>query len=109
MFLQFEGQEGQLAYAASKGAVRAMTLPMARDLARFGIRVNTIAPALFVSPMMEHMSEVVKQSLTRDLVFPKRFGHPDEFAHMVKYLIEATYVNGETHRLSGAGRMSARL
>jgi NAD(P)-dependent dehydrogenase (short-subunit alcohol dehydrogenase family) len=86
-----------------------MTLPMARDLARFGIRVNTIAPALFVSPMMMQMPEKVRQALSRDLVFPNRFGHPEEFAHMVRYLIEATYVNGENYRLSGAGRMGPRL
>jgi len=86
-----------------------MTLPMARDLGRFGIRVNTIAPALFVSPMTEKMSDQVKQSLQRDLVFPKRFGHVEEFAQMVKFLIEATYVNGENHRLSGASRMAGKL
>ncbi|KIM31976.1 hypothetical protein M408DRAFT_327355 [Serendipita vermifera MAFF 305830] len=105
----FEGQQGQVAYAASKGAIRSMTLPMARDLGRFGVRVNTIAPSLFVSPMTEKMSAKVKGSLERDLVFPKRFGETGEFAHMVKYLIEATYVNGETYRLSGGARMPGRL
>ncbi|CCA67146.1 probable 3-hydroxyacyl-CoA dehydrogenase [Serendipita indica DSM 11827] len=105
----FEGQQGQVAYAASKGAVRAMTLPMARDLGRFGIRVNTIAPSLFISPMTERMSEKVHKSLERELVFPRRFGEPEEFAHTCKMVIESTYLNGETIRLSGGARMPGRL
>jgi len=105
----FEGQQGQVAYAASKGAIRSMTLPMARDLGRYGVRVNTIAPSLFVSPMTERMSDKVKKSLEKDLVFPRRFGETHEFAEMVKFLIESTYVNGETFRLSAGGRMPGRL
>ena len=106
---QFEGQPGQVAYAASKGAVRSMTLPMARDLGRFGIRVVTIAPSLFVSPMTDRMSPKVKESLIRDVVFPKRFGETYEFADMVRWLIESTYVNGEVFRLSAGGRMPGKL
>lgn len=86
-----------------------MTLPMARDLGRYGVRVNTIAPSLFVSPMTDRMSEKVKQTLIRDVVFPMRFGETKEFADMVHYLIEASYVNGETFRLSAGGRMPGRL
>jgi len=106
---QFEGQPGQVAYSASKGAVRSMTLPMARDLGRFGIRVVTIAPSLFVSPMTERMSPKVKDSLIRDVVFPKRFGETHEFADMVLWLIESTYANGEVFRLSAGGRMPGKL
>ena len=107
--LQFEGQPGQVAYAASKGAIRSMTLPMARDLGRFGIRVATIAPSLFVSPMTDRMSPKVKDSLVRDIVFPKRFGETHEFADMVLWLIQSTYVNGEVFRLSAGGRMPGKL
>ncbi|KAG8815901.1 hypothetical protein FRC19_000687 [Serendipita sp. 401] len=105
----YEGQQGQVAYAASKGAIRSMTLPMARDLGRFGVRVNTIAPSLIVSPMTNNMSEKVKNSLQRDIAFPRRFGEPEEFAQSVKFLIESTYMNGETIRLSAGGRMPGRL
>lgn len=105
----FEGQEGQTAYAASKGAIRSMTLPMARDLGRYGIRVNTIAPGLFTTPMTKHMSDRVKGSIFREVVFPKRPGEAHEFAHMVKFLIESTYVNGETYRLSAGTRMPGKL
>ncbi|KAG8833666.1 telomere binding protein [Serendipita sp. 399] len=105
----FEGQQGQVAYAASKGAIRSMTLPMARDLGRFGVRVNTIAPSLIISPMTNNMSEKVKNSLQREIVFPKRFGEPEEFAHTARFLIESTYMNGETVRLSAGGRMPGRL
>ena len=107
--LQFEGQPGQVAYAGSKGAIRSMTLPMARDLGRFGIRVVSIAPSLFVSPMTDRMSPKVKDSLTREVVFPKRFGETHEFADMVLWLIQSTYVNGEVFRLSAGGRMPGKL
>lgn len=107
---QFEGQPGQVAYAASKGAVHSMTLPMARDLGRYGIRVNTIAPSLFMSPMAERMSEKVRKNLIQDVVFPKRFGEAEEFAEMAKFIIEnGTYLNGETYRLTGGSRLSGRL
>ena len=106
---QFEGQPGQVAYAASKGAIRSMTLPMARDLGRFGIRVVTIAPSLFVSPMTDRMTPKVKDSLIRDVVFPKRFGETHEFADMVLWLVQSTYVNGEVFRLSAGGRMPGKL
>ncbi|PVG00940.1 putative 3-hydroxyacyl-CoA dehydrogenase [Serendipita vermifera] len=105
----FEGQQGQVAYAASKGAIRSMTLPMARDLGRYGIRVNTIAPSLFISPMTDKMTDKIKNSLMSEIVFPKRFGQTTEFADMVKFLIEASYVNGEIYRLSAGGRMPAKL
>ena len=106
---QFEGQPGQVAYAASKGAIRSMTLPMARDLGQYGIRVVTIAPSLFVSPMTDRMPSKVKDSLIRDVVFPKRFGETHEFADMVRWLIESMYVNGEVFRLSAGGRMPGKL
>lgn len=86
-----------------------MTLPMARDLGRYGIRVNTIAPSLFVSPMTDKMNEKVKDSLIKDVVFPKRFGETSEFADMALFLIQSSYVNGENFRLSAAGRMPGRL
>jgi 3-hydroxyacyl-CoA dehydrogenase/3-hydroxy-2-methylbutyryl-CoA dehydrogenase len=82
---------------------------MARDLGRYGIRVNTIAPSLFISPMTDKMTDKVKDSLMKEIVFPKRFGQTQEFADMVKFLIEASYVNGETYRLSAGGRMPAKL
>ncbi len=108
-FTQFEGQPGQVAYSATKGALMSMTLPMARDLARHGIRVNTIAPGNFTSAMTDRMPLKTKASLERELMFPRRFGNADEFAHTVKWLIECTYMNGETVRLSGAGRLPGRL
>ncbi len=104
----FEGQIGQSAYAASKGAVAAMTLPLARELARAGIRVNTIAPGIFDTPMMASMSEKVRTSLAEQIPFPSRFGHPEEYASLAKHIIENTVINGETIRIDGAIRMSAR-
>lgn len=82
---------------------------VARDLGRYGIRVNTIAPSLFISPMTERMTEKIKNSLIREVVFPSRFGEAHEFSEMVKFLIESTYVNGETFRLSAGGRMPGKL
>jgi len=105
----FEGQPGQTAYAASKGAVRSMTLPMARDLARYGIRVNTIAPGTFESAMTARMPEKTRASLDKEVVFPRRFGRAEEFAETVRWMIECGYMNGETVRLSGAGRLPGRL
>merc|ERR1711934_721692 len=102
----FEGQKGQAAYAASKGAVVAMALPMARDLAKFGIRVNTICPGTFATPMMAMASEKVSASLLADVVAPKRFGDPEEMAELVVYMISAGYLNAQTIRLDGGIRMS---
>ena len=87
-----------------------MTLPMARDLSRYGIRVVTIAPGVFESKMTAHFPEKTRRSLERDgLVYPRRFGRPEEFARTVRWVLECPYVNGETIRLSGAGRLPARL
>lgn len=107
---QFEGQPGQAAYAASKGALRSMTLPLARDLARHAIRVVDIAPGVFSSSMTDQFTEKTKRSLQRDgLVYPRRFGEPEEFARTVMWVLECPYVNGETIRLSGAGRLPAKM
>jgi NAD(P)-dependent dehydrogenase (short-subunit alcohol dehydrogenase family) len=102
----FEGQKGQVAYAASKGAVVSMALPMARDLARFGIRVNTICPGTMLTPMMVMASDKVKASLLADVVSPKRMGDPAEFAHAAKFLIENSYMNAQVVRCDGGVRMS---
>jgi len=101
----FEGQIGQTAYAASKGGVVAMTLPAARELASLGIRVNTISPGLIATPMLLGMPQEVQDSLVETLLFPKRLGHPEEYASLVLHLIENTLINGETIRLDGALRM----
>ncbi|KAF5342998.1 hypothetical protein D9758_013700 [Tetrapyrgos nigripes] len=105
----FEGQPGQAGYAATKGAIASMTLPLSRDLARHGIRVMTIAPSLFDSKMMERLTDKARNSIEKDLVYPKRFGQPDEFAQTVKWILETLYMNGETIRLSGAGRLPAKM
>jgi len=105
----YEGQTGQTVYSATKGAIRSMTLPMARDLGRYGIRVNTIAPSVFESPMTARMPSKVLNSLSREMVFPNRFGQSIEFAKTVKWMIETPFVNGESYRLSGASRMPARM
>lgn len=105
----FDGQMGQVAYAASKGAVASLTLPLARDLSKYGIRAVTIAPAMFDSAMTKMMSEKVKQSLTKAMEFPKRAGQPEEFAHLVRTSIENSMLNGTVLRLDGAMRMPARL
>ncbi|KAL1668912.1 hypothetical protein GGF50DRAFT_123674 [Schizophyllum commune] len=106
----FEGQPGQTAYSATKGALVGMTLPMARDLARYGVRVATIAPGVFASSMTDAMNAKTQKSLkTEGIVYPQRFGKPEEFAQTVRYILDCPYVNGETIRLSGAGRLPARL
>ncbi|KAK6350308.1 hypothetical protein TWF696_006539 [Orbilia brochopaga] len=105
----FEGQSGQTAYSASKGAVVSMTLPMARDLSKYGIRVLTLAPSMFDSPMTQMMPPKVKESLLRSMEFPKRPGKPHEFSQVVISCIESTMLNGEIIRLDGASRMPARL
>jgi len=104
----FEGQIGQAAYSASKGGVVAMTLPMARELARFGIRVNTIAPGIFWTPMVDGMSPEVQASLAASIPFPSRLGKPDEYADTVGFILGNRYINGETIRLDGAVRMQAK-
>ncbi len=104
----YEGQIGQAAYSASKGGVVGMTLPMARELARFGIRVNTIAPGIFWTPMVDGMPDDVQKSLSASIPFPSRLGQPDEFADLVVYILGNRYLNGETIRLDGAVRLAPR-
>ncbi|AWY01442.1 3-hydroxy-2-methylbutyryl-CoA dehydrogenase [Marinomonas primoryensis] len=104
----FDGQIGQAGYAASKGGVVAMTLPIARELARFGIRVMTIAPGLFKTPMMDVLPEEVQKSLGESVPFPPRLGDPDEFAALAQHIIENSMLNGEVIRLDGAIRMAAK-
>ena len=104
----YEGQIGQAAYAASKGGVVGMTLPMARELARFGIRVNTVAPGVFWTPMVDGMPDEVQQSLAASIPFPPRLGQPREFADLVAYILTNTYLNGETIRLDGATRLAPK-
>ena len=104
----YEGQIGQAAYSASKGGVVGMTLPMARELARFGIRVMTVAPGIFWTPMVDGMSESVQQSLSASIPFPSRLGKPEEFADLVAYILGNTYLNGETIRLDGATRLAPK-
>ncbi|CAB4000902.1 3-hydroxyacyl- dehydrogenase type-2 [Paramuricea clavata] len=101
----FEGQIGQVAYSASKGAVVGMTLPIARDLARHGIRVNTVAPGLFLTPLLEGLPEKVQNALAKSVPFPNRLGDPSDYAHMVAAIIENPMMNGEVVRIDGAIRM----
>lgn len=102
----FEGQIGQTAYAASKGAVASMTLPAARELSSVGVRVVTIAPGLFGTPMLLGMPENVQTSLQQQVPFPKRFGEPTEYAQLVQHIIENPMLNGSVIRLDGAIRMA---
>ena len=104
----FDGQIGQIAYSASKGAIVALTLPMARELASSGIRVVTIAPGLFSTPMMKGLPQEAQDSLGKQTPFPPRLGEPDEFAALVSHILENVMLNGETIRLDGAVRMQAR-
>lgn len=104
----FDGQIGQAAYAASKGGVAALTLPVARELARFGIRVVTIAPGIFETPMMAGFSPEVQDSLGKSVPFPQRLGRPAEFAALVRHICENSMLNGEVIRLDGALRMAPR-
>ena len=103
-----DGQIGQAAYAASKAGVNGMTLPTARELARFGIRVVTIAPGIFDTPMLQGMSEEVRASLGQQIPFPSRLGRPDEYAALVRHVIENEVLNGEVIRLDGAIRMAPK-
>ncbi|TFK69300.1 3-hydroxy-acyl-CoA-dehydrogenase [Pluteus cervinus] len=106
----FEGQPGQTAYSASKGAILSMTLPMARDLSRHAIRVVTIAPGVFDSNMTLGLNQKTRRSLENEgIVYPRRFGQPVEFAQTVRWILECPYVNGETIRLSGGGRLPGKL
>ena len=104
----FEGQVGQAAYAASKAGVNGMTLPIAREFAKLGIRVMTIAPGIFDTPMLQGMSEEIRASLGAQIPFPSRLGRPDEYAALVKHIIENEVLNGEVIRLDGAIRMGAK-
>jgi NAD(P)-dependent dehydrogenase (short-subunit alcohol dehydrogenase family) len=104
----YEGQIGQAAYAASKGGVVALTLPAARELAQFGVRVNAIAPGIFSTPMLRALPEEVQQSLAASVPFPKRLGLPEQYADLVLHMVENRYINGETIRLDGALRMAPR-
>jgi NAD(P)-dependent dehydrogenase (short-subunit alcohol dehydrogenase family) len=104
----FEGQIGQAAYASSKGGVAALTLPAAREFAQFGIRVNAIAPGIFHTPMLFALPEEAQKSLAASVPFPKLLGRPDQFAALVRHIIENTYLNGEVIRLDGALRMAPR-
>lgn len=104
----FDGQMGQAAYASSKAAVAGLTLPMARDLARNAIRVMTIAPGIFETPMLLGMPQEVQDALGQSVPFPSRLGRPDEYAHLVRSIIENMMLNGETIRLDGAIRMAPK-
>jgi NAD(P)-dependent dehydrogenase (short-subunit alcohol dehydrogenase family) len=104
----FDGQIGQVAYAASKGAIAAMTLPMARELSASGIRVMTIAPGIFATPMLTGLPQEVQDSLGTQVPFPPRLGHPDEYAALVAHIMENVMLNGEVIRLDGAIRMAPR-
>lgn len=104
----FEGQVGQAAYAASKGGIVSMALPIARELAPLGIRVNTIAPGLFLTPLMRTLPEDIQISLARSIPFPSRLGEPTEFAALALHMVENAFLNGEVVRLDGALRMAPR-
>ena len=104
----YDGQIGQAAYSASKAGVVGMTLPIARELARYGIRVMTIAPGIFETAMMAGMSDTVRQSLEATVPFPARLGRPDEYAQLVQQIVENAMLNGETIRLDGAIRMAPK-
>ena len=104
----FEGQIGQTAYAASKAGVVGLTLPAARELARFGIRVLAVAPGLVATPLLLGMPEEVQRSLAETIPFPNRFGEPKEFASLVRHMIENPLLNGAVIRLDGALRMGSK-
>lgn len=104
----YEGQIGQAAYSASKGGIVSMTLPAARELAKFGIRVLAIAPGLFLTPMMESFSQEVQDNLAATLPFPSRLGKPDEFGRLVRDIVENPILNGEVIRIDSAVRLAAK-
>ena len=104
----FDGQIGQASYSASKAGVVGMTLPIARDLAQYGIRVMTIAPGLFLTPLLMSLSEEARASLGAQVPFPSRLGDPSEYANLAVHIVENPMLNGETIRLDGAIRMAPR-
>ncbi len=104
----FEGQIGQVAYSATKAAVAGMALPIARELAMFGIRCVAIAPGIFRTPMVAGMSAELQESLGKQIPFPSRLGKPEEFAQLVASIFEQPFINGETIRLDGAIRMQPK-
>jgi NAD(P)-dependent dehydrogenase (short-subunit alcohol dehydrogenase family) len=104
----YDGQIGQAAYAASKGGIAAMTLPVAREMARFGIRVMTIAPGLFLTPLMESLPADAQESLGRQVPFPPRLGDPADYAKLVLSIVDNIMLNGEVIRLDGAIRMAPK-
>jgi NAD(P)-dependent dehydrogenase (short-subunit alcohol dehydrogenase family) len=103
----FDGQTGQAGYAASKGGIVAMTLPIARDLGKRGVRVMTVAPGVFETPLLARAPDEVRDPLIAITQFPKRLGHPDEFACQVAHIVNCSYLNGETIRLDAGIRMPA--
>ncbi len=104
----FDGQIGQAAYSASKAGIAGMTLPIAREFARIGVRINTIAPGIFWTPMVDGMPEQVQESLSASIPFPSRLGKPEEFADLAAHIMENGYINGETIRLDGAVRLAPK-
>lgn len=104
----YEGQIGQAAYSASKGGIVGMTLPLAREFTRIGVRVNAIAPGIFWTPMVDGMPEHVQEALNASIPFPSRLGKPEEFAELVAHIVENGYFNGETVRLDGAVRLQPK-
>ena len=104
----FDGQIGQAAYSASKGGIVGMTLPIARDLASMGIRVNTIAPGIIDTPLLAGLPEAAKESLGQQVLHPRRLGRPDEYADLVHHLVTHSYMNGETIRMDGGIRMGPK-
>ena len=104
----FDGQIGQAAYSASKGGIHSMTLPAARELARFGIRIMTIAPGIFGTPMLMGMPQEVQDSLAASVPFPSRLGTPEDYASLVMHILDNTMLNGETIRLDGAIRLAPK-
>ena len=104
----YDGQIGQAAYSASKAGIVGMTLPIARELARIGVRVNAIAPGIFWTPMVDGMPEHIQESLSASIPFPSRLGKPEEFAELVSHIVENSYLNGETIRLDGAVRLAPK-
>jgi 3-hydroxyacyl-CoA dehydrogenase/3-hydroxy-2-methylbutyryl-CoA dehydrogenase len=105
----FDGQRGQVAYAASKGAIRSLTLPLARDLASYGVRVVTIAPGLFESNMTKGLVEKARKSIERQLEFPVRAGQPEEFANLVRQSVENSMLNATVLRIDGGVRMPSKM
>ena len=104
----FDGQIGQAAYSASKAGIVGMTLPIAREFARIGVRINTIAPGIFWTPMVDGMPEHVQESLAASIPFPRRLGKAEEFADLAAHIVENAYINGETIRLDGAVRLAPK-